>query len=215
MLLSDNIFDSCAQEYDNWFEINKYAYLSELKALKKIVPKKARALEIGVGSARFAGPLGIRIGVDPSMNMLRIARARGIRTVLGNGENLPFKSKSFALVLLMVTLCYVDYPERVMSEARRVLDNRGRIVVGIIDKESELGEIYQSRKEGSKFYHDANFYSATEVLALLKGHNFKNIGIVQTIFHLPGEMRSVDPVRDGFGQGGFVVARGEKLTGYG
>ena len=69
-----NIFDRYYKRYDAWYNKNKFAYLSELEAIKELLPKKGKGLEIGVGTARFAAPLGITTGVDPSENMLKIAK---------------------------------------------------------------------------------------------------------------------------------------------
>ncbi len=86
----NNVFDTYTEEYEEWFNKNKFAYLSEIEALKKVIPA-GKGLEVGVGTGRFAEPLGIDIGVDPSENMLKIAKLRGIKTFQGYGENLPFK----------------------------------------------------------------------------------------------------------------------------
>jgi len=56
----ENIFDIYPKEYDNWYEENKFAYLSEIEALKKVIPEKGEGLEIGVGTGRFAQPLRIK-----------------------------------------------------------------------------------------------------------------------------------------------------------
>jgi len=74
-----NGFDVYSEEYDRWYERNKFAYLSEIEALKKVVPKKGKGLEIGVGTGRFAHALGVSVGIDPSENMLQIARKRKIK----------------------------------------------------------------------------------------------------------------------------------------
>ena len=73
-----NIFNHNYKKYDLWYERNKFAYLSELEAVKKVLPKRGEGLEIGVGTGRFAAPLGITAGVDPSKNMIKIAKKRGI-----------------------------------------------------------------------------------------------------------------------------------------
>jgi len=57
-------FDKYPFRYDEWFIRNKYAYKSELLAIKKQLPKSKNGVEIGVGSGRFAAPLGIKLGVD-------------------------------------------------------------------------------------------------------------------------------------------------------
>ena len=93
--MSMNIFDEYTKEHDEWYERNKFAYLSELEALKQAVPKDTKGLEIGVGTGRFAQALRISVGIDPSENMLQIARKRGIKTFVGKGENLPFDDNEF------------------------------------------------------------------------------------------------------------------------
>ena len=70
-----NVFNKYTKEYDSWYDKNKYAYLSEIEAIRKVLPKKGIGLEIGVGTGRFAAPLGIKYGIDPSEKMLEIARA--------------------------------------------------------------------------------------------------------------------------------------------
>ncbi len=178
-----NVFDLYSKEYDEWYEKNKFAYLSEIEALKKVVPKKAKGLEIGVGTGRFAEPLGVSVGIDPSEKMLEIAKKRRITTFTGYGENLPFADEEFDYVLIVITICFVDNPDKVIFEAKRVLKDKGKLIIGIIDKNSHLGKFYQEKKkQGHRFYKEANFYSADEIIELLKKHNFNEITTYQTIF---------------------------------
>ena len=44
-----NLFDRYYKRYDGWYKKNKFAYLSEVAAIKRILPKGGRGLEIGVG----------------------------------------------------------------------------------------------------------------------------------------------------------------------
>jgi hypothetical protein len=37
-----DIFDRYYKKFDAWYDRNKFAYLSEIKALKKVVPKKGQ-----------------------------------------------------------------------------------------------------------------------------------------------------------------------------
>jgi len=86
-------FDVHHERYDRWFEEHKAAYVSELLALRPYVPWEGRGLEIGVGTARFAGPLGVRVGVDPAVRMLARAACRGIEPVAGTAEALPLRAR--------------------------------------------------------------------------------------------------------------------------
>lgn len=70
-------FDAHPRRYEAWFERHAAAYDSELLTVRAFLPLSGLALEIGVGSGRFAAPLGVRVGVDPSAAMLEHARARG------------------------------------------------------------------------------------------------------------------------------------------
>ena len=77
----NTVFNHSAREYDDWFVRNEPAYRSELAAVKAFLPLSGRGLEIGVGTGRFAGPLGIEVGVEPARAMAAIARQRGIQVL--------------------------------------------------------------------------------------------------------------------------------------
>jgi hypothetical protein len=72
------------------FEKNVFAYKSELQAVRYLLPKRGTGVEIGVGTVRFAEPLGIRVGVEPSKAMREVAQKRGIEVIDGVAEALPF-----------------------------------------------------------------------------------------------------------------------------
>ena len=205
-----NLFDKYSKEYDKWYVKHKLAYLSELAALKKVTPEKGQGLEIGVGTGRFAAPLKIKYGIDPSQNMLKIAKRRGIKTFVGLGEKLPFADKSFDFVLLMITLCFTNNPEQVITESKRVLKSGGKVIVGIIDKNSFLGKFYlKQKKQGHRFYKAANFFSTKEIIKLLEKHNFRGVTTFQTIFQPLDKIKKIEQPKKGFGEGGFVVICGK------
>ncbi|MGB2629860.1 MAG: class I SAM-dependent methyltransferase [Candidatus Omnitrophota bacterium] len=198
-----NIFDKYYKKYDAWYDKNRFAYLSEVEAMRKNLPKTGKGLEIGVGTGRFAASLGIKYGIDPAKNMLKIASKRGVDVQPGSGEKLPFNNGSFDYVALIITLSFVKDPEKVLKEANRVLRKTGKIIAGIIDKNSFLGRYYKKKK--GPFYKNANLLKVEEVKDLLTKAGFVRISCNQTIFRLPGEMKSVHKTSKGFGRGGFVV----------
>ena len=178
-----NIFDMQYARYDRWYENNRYAYLSELEALKRVVPDKGKGLEIGVGTGRFASFLGIQYGIDPSEKMLKLARERGINAVKCGGEKLPYRKYSFDFVVIVITLCFVNDPLKILAEARRILKKNGRIIIGIIDKDSFLGKYYQKKK--SVFYKKANFYGVKEVTDFLRATGFLKKSIARQYINCP------------------------------
>jgi ubiquinone/menaquinone biosynthesis C-methylase UbiE len=203
------IFERYYNQYDLWCEKNKFTYLSELEAIREVLPKSGRGLEIGVGTGRFAQSLGIAIGIDPSNNMIRIAKKRGIDVLVGFGEYLSFKSNTFDYVAIITTLCFVRDPFKVLEETKRVLKKLGRVILCIIDKNSFLGRSYQ--KKESFFYKKAHFLSPDEVTALLKRIGFDIPIYYQTISTSPEKIKSIETPQKGHGRGSFVVMMAQKL----
>ena len=198
-------FEAHHERYEAWFEKHGAAYISELLALRPFVPWEGRGIEIGVGSGRFAAPLGVQVGVDPAPAMLVHAAARGIEAVEGVAENLPFAAGNFDHALVVTTLCFVDSPARMLAEAHRVLKPGGRLVIGFIDRESTLGQDYLVHQAESVFYREATFYSADEVARLLSEAGFAISAWAQTLAHPLPESREIEPLRPGRGQCAFVV----------
>jgi ubiquinone/menaquinone biosynthesis C-methylase UbiE len=200
-------FDKHSDAYDEWFNKNLDLYEAELEAIRQLIPPPGtEGMEVGVGSGKFAVPLGIKIGVEPSEKMAAKARMLGIEVYPGVAEKLPFPDEKFNFVLMVTTICFVDDVRKSFREALRVLKPGGSIIVGFVDKESELGKKYAEKKEKSKFYKEATFFSTEEVLKSLKKAGFRIDQIKQTL--IPGD--DSECILDGFGKGAFVVIRGIK-----
>ena len=206
-------FEKYSDKYEEWFENNKYAYESELKAVENLLPKKGFSLDIGVGSGRFAVPFKIGIGLDPSVKMLNIAKKNGIKCVCGIAEKLPFKNFVFDFALMVTSICFVDDILKTFTEAYRVLKKNGVLVIGFVDKESDIGKKYLQRKDKSIFYKTAKFYSTEEVVDYLKLAGFKGFSFCQTLVNADlKHMNKPDAVLDGFGKGSFVVIKALKSS---
>lgn len=200
-------FDGQADQYDAWFQKHNDLYQAEVEAFRSLIPVSGYGVEIGVGTGRFAVPLGIGIGVEPAPQMAELARQRGIEVLDGVAEALPFDDNSFDFAVMVTVVCFLDDVAKAFKEAWRILKPRGTLVVGFIDRESELGRIYDQKKEQNVFYRDATFYSVGELEILLTEAGFSSFSYRQTL--LPGETPKLNVV-EGYGSGGFVVIRGHK-----
>ncbi len=200
------VFEQHASEYDEWFEAHGAVYQAELAALRMCLPAVGRSLEVGVGTGRFAVPLGIRFGIDPSQSMLNLARSRGLRVCQAVGEQLPFHDAQFDVVLLVTVICFVDDVPTLLQELRRVLKTTGHLIIGFINRNSALGRLYESRKETSDFYREAQFYSVEEVAAWVREAGFGSLRFCQTLRGHPDryEAKGLE-VLDGYDEGAFVV----------
>ncbi len=161
-----NPFDVLWKEYDSWYDRNREFYLKELELLKRNLPE-GFGLEVGVGTGRFAL---VDVGIDVSLNMLKVARKRGVEVVLADALKLPFK-RVFDFVLFAFTICFLEKPEKAIQEAGRVLKDGGRILLLFVT--GKLAEEY--RKKKSPFYTNARFYSVDDVCRMLVGFEVERV----------------------------------------
>jgi ArsR family transcriptional regulator len=97
-------------------------------------------LDIGTGTGRVLelfGKRGVKgVGVDLSLDMLRVARANLAKAGLADAHvrqadmyRLPFEAGTFAAVVFHQVLHFADDPAAAIAEAARVLAPGGRLVV--------------------------------------------------------------------------------------
>lgn len=209
-------FDALASAYDDWFEDEgKLVFAIEVKAFQKVLPLLSKPwLEIGVGSGRFAQALGIKIGIDPSAKLLAIARKRGIKVFQAKGEERFFDAETFGTIFLIVTLCFVNSPVAVLNEAHRILKTGGKIVLGMVLRDSPWGQFYLEKKEEKHlFYQHATFYSYQEVTKLLEYTGFASEKVISTLFQKPSEVAEMEKPREGFSlDAGFTIVVASKAS---
>ena len=204
-----DFFNENADNYDKWFDKNKAIYKSELDLISMLISDTENALSIGVGTGRFAGPLGIKHGIDPSEKMLEKAKKYNIETKLGFAENLPYEDEKFSTCLFVTTFCYIKNPRKAIEEAFRVLKMEGTICIGIIDKDSVWGEVYIERIKDSNYYKNANFISVDEIISMLLDSGFSRIKTFQTLCQNPFMITKSEDYKSGHGTGAFsaIVAK--------
>ena len=191
-----DVFEEKAHEYDNWFDrrFGAGAFALELKSIKNLLKKiPADSLEIGVGTGRFARSLGIPFGIDPSQNVLRYAKERGIQVSRAVAESLPFRASSFSSVFMIVTVCFLDDPHQAFTEVNRVLKHGGILVLGLILRDSGWGDFYEQKKaSGNVFYRHAYFWKKEELFEILNKTRFAVTDSMSTLFDPPGSLMIIN-----------------------
>lgn len=96
---------------------------------------EGRVLEIGIGSGLnfplYGGAVTSVIGLEPSSELLRMARARGERAAVpitlldASAETMPLDSGSIDTVVTTWTLCTIPNAAQALAEMRRVLTPGG------------------------------------------------------------------------------------------
>ncbi len=135
-----------AQLHGNFFE--RVFHSNRIETLLRLITTEielepgARALDVGCNTGPMLIPLrqrgydvvGIDISADDVQQAERYLCERNLpagRLSVGDGTRLPFRDQSFDLVLLIDILEHTDRPERIVSEARRLLVPGGIVIATV------------------------------------------------------------------------------------
>ncbi len=169
-------FERLAEKYDAWFYSDQGCriFAVEVFCIQRLLEDMPHPwLEVGVGTGQFAAALGVDDGIDLSPNVLKYAARRGVTVRRSNAEDLPYGDHQFGVVLMVVTICFLDNPARAFKECSRVLRHDGYAIVGFVPKDSKWGEKYaREGAVGHPFYSSARFYTTQSVIDLAKQAGF-------------------------------------------
>jgi ubiquinone/menaquinone biosynthesis C-methylase UbiE len=112
-------FEKFPQAYEAWFDVHKLVYQDEVKTAKALVGNHTNGLEIGIGSGKFALPMGIEVGIEPSGQMRKIAQSKGLSVIDAVAEDLPFEAETFDYAAMITVVCLVDDLPKALEEAYR------------------------------------------------------------------------------------------------
>jgi SAM-dependent methyltransferase len=207
-----DIFDEHPSEYDSWYVEHAAIFESEAKAIQALCPM-GLGLEIGVGTGVFAKRLGVAVGIDPSLGMLQLAKARGIQVLRAVGEHLPFRRGVFEYVLFAGTLCFLAEPGATILETAATLKDDGSLIVCEIPLDSPWGKFVQERaREGHRFYRFAKLYETLEVRRTIENLGFKVIDAKASLGFRPEEHERIEEPSSNIAGRGFVCVRAVKNT---
>ncbi|MDH3709389.1 MAG: class I SAM-dependent methyltransferase [Cyclobacteriaceae bacterium] len=202
------IFNEYASDYETWFERHPKVFESEVLALREHMeklPAETHGIEVGLGTGRFAIELGIKEGVEPAAAMRSIASNKGLEVMDATAERLPYRDMHFDFVMMITLICYLNKPLRALKESYRVLKPGGKLILGFIDKDSTLAKEYEDSRSKSTFYKQANFHTVDKVKTWLKEARFKSPYFTQTLYGNLAEIDFIQAVKEGHGEGSFVV----------
>jgi SAM-dependent methyltransferase len=207
----ENPFETRFLEYDAWFDTHRNLFESELLAIRAVLPEEGfdprRAVEIGVGSGRFAQALGIPVGIEPASGIASLARERGIEVIQGVAEALPLEDDSTDAAFLITSLCFIADAPAAFAEVRRVLSPSGWAIVAFVPGDSPFGRLYAS--EDDPFFRHARLRSRSEVIEELEAADLQIEQASQTLLGERPEdagERVQAPI-SGWEHGSFVVLR--------
>jgi len=155
-------YNSSAKIYDNRYKIIQN-YKFKL-IIENLVFKSGIYLDAGSGTNLFLDYLNkerikrnIRlIGLDISFNMLKIAKEKQKKSylILGDIENLPFKSNLFAGFISITSFQNLPDIRKGIEEMNRVFKRSGLLAITILKKSFNLNEI---KKLFQPHFQDLNY----------------------------------------------------------
>ncbi len=167
-------FGPKAHTYDDFYKTEYGQIVDDLEkrlvsSLLERVPR-GKALEIGCGTGHwtvFFQNKGFDvIGIDISEQMIAVAREKypQLNCQVADAENLAqFPDASFDAVFAITVLEFVDNPEKVIKQVKRILKPKGYFLAGVLNKNSQLGR----EKDSDETFRNARFFSAQELHQLL------------------------------------------------
>ncbi len=167
------------EQYEAWYTTQKGAWIGEEEyrlLASLLAPNPGEALlDVGCGTGyftrQFATDTAERsvVGTDIDTDMLRFAHGhseRSIGFVAADARQLPFRDKSFDLVVSVTALCFIQDEKQALREMLRVA--RRRVVLGLLNRYSLL-YLDKGRSDGRGAYHGARWHTPAEALSLFDG----------------------------------------------
>jgi ubiquinone/menaquinone biosynthesis C-methylase UbiE len=84
-------------------------------------------------------------GIDPSAKAVKIANDKGVQSIIGTADKLPFKNNEFDIVIFgfCLYLCDVEDLFQISQEADRVLKKTGWIIIHDFYSKSSITNKYK------------------------------------------------------------------------
>ncbi|HMF84502.1 MAG TPA: methyltransferase domain-containing protein [Acidimicrobiia bacterium] len=126
-------YDAVAGAYDRSWHPTFEPVARDLVGMVAVAPDDA-VLDVGTGTGVAAGAAsttvqpGVLVGVDPSVPMLQIARARApLAAVAARSPGLPFPARAFDVVLANLVVSHFPRYDDALADIVRVLTPGGRL----------------------------------------------------------------------------------------
>ncbi|MBN2334775.1 class I SAM-dependent methyltransferase [Candidatus Bathyarchaeota archaeon] len=183
-------FDEAAGSYDDWYSHpqGRQVFEAELRAVESLLPSGGVGLEVGAGTGIFAEHITREgrtvVCLDPSTEMLARAAGRGVQSVLGTGEKLPFRLSILDFTYLVTVLEFLNDPSETLREIREASKQCSALVLLFINSESSWGELYrQIGAKGDPVFRHASLHTLPEVTEILGSAGYtlqKSVGTLTT-----------------------------------
>lgn len=91
-------------------------------------------LDVGCGIGDFLGAYPDTVGIDINPYAVAHCNHSGHEAYITNGEMFPFNDETFSGLIMDNVLEHISHPEKLFNECRRVLTQRGIMIIGVPGK---------------------------------------------------------------------------------
>ncbi len=188
-----------ADAYDDYYKTDAWKKVNEIEenlieqALQQV--PVGEMLELGCGTGHWTGfflKKGFELtATDISEAMLKHAfkKNMGAEIVNADAENLPFGNESFGVVSSVTMMEFVSDKTKVIDEVFRVLKPKGWLLLGALNRDSEMGKSAAS----DSTFKNADFFTPESLAGLLA-----KIGtpVIKSGVHLTPDFRLADGTKE-------------------
>ena len=141
-----NYYDEIAKSYN---ELHKEEQLKKLRIIKKYLkPKiKDKLLDIGCGTGISTKWKCKSYGIDPSIELLKLAKNKAFY-IQAEAENLPFKNKSFDIIISVTAMQNFKDLKNSIKEMKRV--GKKTFILTFLKKSNKKDKILKLIKNNFK-----------------------------------------------------------------
>jgi len=226
------LFDNKAGRYDEWYQTTAGRFVDriEKEAIFSYLEPHAgmSVLDIGCGTGNYSLALareGLKVtGVDISPAMLASARAKAeaeglaVEFLQADAGQLPFPDNCFDGVLSVSALEFLPDLAAALRESYRVLKPGGRLVVGVIGRDSDWDRYYteKARRDSKSVFNQTRLYTLEELRGAMPGGSIRARAVLFTPPHFDYESEQAAlalefaAIQAGRTDGGFVCAASVK-----
>lgn len=111
--------------------------------------KERIVLDIGCGDGKITDMLGA-IGIDNDTEGIRLAKEKGVPCKIGDAYNIDFENNSFDAVFMGDVLEHMEFPDKCLQEAKRVLKEYLYVVTPIPGMQNDPFHYFEPTPEELK-----------------------------------------------------------------
>ena len=128
--------------------------------------KEKIVLDIGCGDGKITDMLGA-IGIDDDPTGIKLALEKGVSCKVGDAYNIEFGDESFDSVFMGDVLEHMEFPEKCLQEARRVLRQYLYVVTPIPGMQNDPFHYFEPTPE--------------ELKTLVESQGFELVGDIEVV----------------------------------